>query len=221
MSTLGPNNLSTEEFKRKVASDLRDLGFTSSAVKVTPETTYPNAASRPSNVDENGNIVDITKPKEEKTDETTDYSFESSGYVYDRYERGINEIFNCVKKIVRVNHVDGYSEDELYTIFRESDPVEILSDFSALEILKKIHEYDLNSLNKIIFNKGDEFLVSEPGYAKDEYDRLVTLCTEGNMVVGFNSEGKIRKVSKLNCKLTGKNYSALVDILNDMSKEDN
>ena len=218
MSTLGPNNLSTEEFKRKVASDLKDLGFTSSATKVTPETTYPNAASRPSNVDEDGNIIDITKPKEEEENITKSYE---SDYMHDKYERGVNEIFNCVKKIVRVNHVDGYSEDELYTIFGETDPMEILSDFEAMEILRNIHEYELTSLHKIIFNKGDEFLVSEPGYAKDEYDRLVTLCTEGEMVVGFNSEGKTRKVSKLNCKLTGKNYSALVDILNDMSREDN
>ena len=54
----------------------------------------------------------------------------------------------------------------------------------------------------------------------DEYDRLVTLCTEDNMVIGFNSTGKIRKVPKTNCKHTGRSFGDLLEICKKMDEED-
>lgn len=196
------NITSQQAFKDSVLNDLERYGV--------------SRASRPSNVDEDGNIVDPNKPVVKEDD----ISYSKSKSDTSKYERGLIDAYNVIKKIIRVNHVDGYSDEELQKIFNETDPMTILSTYNIQNIMRNIHEYELYSLENIIFNPGDEFIVSEDGYAEDEYDRLVTLYTEDDMVIGFNSTGKTRKVSKLDCKLTGRNFNNLLEIFDMMDKED-
>ncbi len=216
MSDITSTNMNSDEFKNKVAEDLKSIrvGTTSSVVLNNPTEEYPNVASRPVNVDEDGNIINISKSNEPEA------APEEAVVSDNKYDRGLEDAFNALKKIVRKNHVDGYDEEELNTIFGESDPIEIFSDFSIQAILRNIYDYETLTLQKKIFNKGDEVLVSEEGYAEDEYDRLVVLYTDGDYIVGFNSQGKTRKVNKLNCKLTGKTFASLVDIFNEMDSAD-
>lgn len=216
MSDVISTNMNSDEFKNKVAEDLKSIrvGTTSSVVLNNPTEEYPNVASRPVNVDEDGNIINISKSNEPEA------APEEAVVSDNKYDRGLEDAFNALKKIVRKNHVDGYDEEELNTIFGESDPIEIFSDFSIQTILRNIYDYEALTLQKKIFNKGDEVLVSEEGYAEDEYDRLVVLYTDGDYIVGFNSQGKTRKVNKLNCKLTGKTFASLVDIFNEMDNAD-
>lgn len=216
MSDVISTNMNSDEFKNKVAEDLKSIrvGTTSSVVLNNPTEEYPNVASRPVNVDEDGNIINISKSNEPEA------APEEAVVSDNKYDRGLEDAFNALKKIVRKNHVDGYDEEELNIIFGESDPLEIFSDFSIQAILRNIYDYETLTLQKKIFNKGDEVLVSEEGYAEDEYDRLVVLYTDGDYIVGFNSQGKTRKVNKLNCKLTGKTFASLVDIFNEMDNAD-
>lgn len=216
MSDIISTNMNSDEFKNKVAEDLKSIrvGTTSSVVLNNPTEEYPNVASRPVNVDEDGNIINISKSNEPEA------APEEAVVSDNKYDRGLEDAFNALKKIVRKNHVDGYDEEELNIIFGESDPIEIFSDFSIQAILRNIYDYETLTLQKKIFNKGDEVLVSEEGYAEDEYDRLVVLYTDGDYIVGFNSQGKTRKVNKLNCKLTGKTFASLVDIFNEMDNAD-
>lgn len=207
MTVTSSSDFKSEEFKDKVARDLTSMGIPSSRI-VTD-------ASRPSNVDEYGNIVDPDKKTTEVVNSDSPVAASP-----EKYERGLVDAYNAIKKIVRFNHVDGYDENELDKMFGETDPVEILSDFSIQQIMRNIHEFELYSLENVIFNKGDEVLVSEPGYAEDEYDRVVILDIEGDTVIGFNSDGKILRVNKLYCKLTGRSYDGLVNILETMDQED-
>ncbi len=200
------NRTSQQAFKESVLNDYESLKFGISR------------ASRPSNVDEDGNIIDPNKSKVEEILNDLDYSKPNTNN--SKYERGLIDAYNVIKKIIRVNHVDGYSDEELQKIFNETDPMTILSENNIQNIMRFVHEYELYSLENIIFNPGDEFLVSEDGYDEDEYDRLVTLYTEGDKVIGFNSSGKIHEVSKLNCKLTGRNFNNLLEIFEMMDEED-
>lgn len=218
MSDISSTNLNSEEFKNKVIEGMRNIGLSSTS-STTNSNNYISGAARPVNVDDDGNIIDLSKQVEEKTEEPVVKESSTSSTVI-KYDRGLEDAFNALKKIVRKNHVDGYDEDELNTIFGETDPVEIFSKFNIQTILRNIYEFEVMSLQNKIFNKGDEVLVSEDGYAEDEYDRLVILSVDGDYITGFNSQGRTRKVNKLNCRLTGKTFASLVDIFNKMDEED-
>lgn len=208
---MADNSSYQESFRDSVMNDLIKLGVRKTA------NSQLSGAARPSNIDENGNVIDVDKKEDiAKSVEETKAS-ESS---FDGYERGLIDAYHTLKKIVRVNHIDGYSEDELEKMFGFFDPINVLANFNIQDIMKISHEFELYRLNHNTFNKGDEILVSEEGYADDEYDRLVTLYTEDNDVVGFNSSGKIRIVSKLNCKSTGRNFGDLLEICKKMDEED-
>lgn len=198
-----------DTFKEGVINELVKMG-----IKKTTDDSQLTGAARPSNIDEDGNIIDTTK--KDKVEVVSSDSKPSS----ENYERGLVDAYNTIRKIVRVNHVDGYTTDELDRIFGESDPVSIINEFNIYQIMRNVHEYELEVIENITFDKGDEFLVTEDGYEDDEYDRLVTLCTEDNMVIGFNSTGKIRKVPKTNCKHTGRSFGDLLEICKKMDEED-
>lgn len=81
--------------------------------------------------------------------------------INEAYQNGLNDAWECAKKIVLHCNDGGYSHKELRDIFTESSWEDIVKHMSAFEAIAKIKEYEVKKKADDEIKVGDEVMVDE------------------------------------------------------------
>ena len=137
-----------------------------------------------------------------------------SELLIDTYIQGLNDAWECARKIILCEAKGGFSTDKYTEVFGNIATFQALEILSASEAIAKIKEYEEKE-NKI--HVGDEVV-------SDAFDEkgIVTHITDKScvsLICGMSSmiSTSLDKVHK-----TGKSYPQIIELLNmlDNSKED-
>ena len=137
------------------------------------------------------------------------YEAAKKEFVEKTYEQGLNDAWECAKKITCDENVGGLSSSELIQIFNNNSYVaSILMENSPEEAIAKIKQYE-KGLNDI--RVGDEVY-----YCDHKHRFVVTALLEDKRAVLISANGKwiTEYLSRLH--KTGKHYSELEIIFSEL-----
>lgn len=152
------------------------------------------------------------------------YDMYQAGYVEgsdmnligDAYQEGLNDAWECFKKLVYPVKDGGFSTERLCEIFGTSLPSHIIRDFSPSEAIQKIKDYEERKKQKDAeICVGDEVYTSLDENFKYivtriyRYDELVA-----NLLSQNGTWGRVMKLSNLH--KTGKHYDAIEEVLKEL-----
>ena len=140
------------------------------------------------------------------------------------YEQGLNDMWECARKIFVPVNKGGLSGDEVIQIFNSRAPYEIFDNYSALEAITKIKEYEENQkqtddeihvgdeIERIDgeYNKGRRYIVTR--VTTDEDDYINVLFNDGE--VGYVNPTHYGKYKK-----TGRSFPQIEEVLKQMKKK--
>lgn len=117
------------------------------------------------------------------------------------YEQGLNDAWECARKIFVPVNKGGLRGEEVIQIFNSSAPSKIFDNYSALEAIAKIKEYEKEQkqteikFGDILENlvNGYKYIalrVDEDGYVNciDQYGRASTQCKGGFKIIEHNPQ---------------------------------
>lgn len=103
------------------------------------------------------------------------------------YERGLNEAWKAVRKIIEPMYYGGYSPDVLCEIFDVSTIESVFKLNTAAEAMAKIKEYEDKQKCK---QNEDEIKVGYEVYNIDRDNKRIVTAIDGNKAIQLCSDGK-------------------------------
>ena len=134
------------------------------------------------------------------------------------YERGLNEAWECTKKIACTPEKGGYTWSALEQIFNTRSLSNIINTYTASEAISKIKEYEEKQKQT-----DDEIKVGDEIYNLDKnYKSVVTAVFDtlsGPSAVYFTQNGKWYGDLLKNLHKTGRHFPQIAEVLKQMKEE--
>ena len=144
----------------------------------------------------------------------------NTNLIDEAYQEGLNDAWECFKKLVYPVKDGGFSTERLCEIFGTSLPSHIIRDFSPSEAIQKIKDYEERKKQKDAeICVGDEVYTSLDENFKYivtriyRYDELVA-----NLLSQNGTWGRVMKLSNLH--KTGKHYDAIEEVLKELRRDE-
>lgn len=131
-----------------------------------------------------------------------------------QYMKGLNDAWECAKKIAVSSNDGGFDLDELNDIFHTRSVTATMSNYSASEAIEKIKTYE--EARKQI-RVGDELIyISDDGCGR-RY--IVTHIINLHFVDVIDECGGTTYINIEMCKKTGRHFSQVEELLKQMQEE--
>lgn len=132
------------------------------------------------------------------------------------YEDGLNEAWECAKKIEAPTVEGGLSGQELAQIFKDGATLyKVFKNYSAREAVTRIKEYEEEQKKAAEIKIGDEVTDN------DGWNGVVTcISPDGEYLVVTLQDGSALRWEKEHFKKTGRHFPQIVEILNQMQEEE-
>ena len=137
------------------------------------------------------------------------------------YEDGLNDAWDCARKVIIDKCEGGISYDERTKIFGSTFVTDVMKKYTASEAIAKIKEYEVKQKQGNELNIGDEIIITLPNALYKGEKGIVTQADtqiDGYARImfsdGYENSYKIKAIKK-----TGKSYPEFVNILEQL-KED-
>lgn len=129
------------------------------------------------------------------------------------YEDGLNEAWECTRKMVCTPEKGGYTWSALEQIFNTRSLSNIINTYTASEAISKIKEYEEEQKKAAEIKIGDE--VTDYG----EWKGVVTwISPDGEYLVVTLQDGSALRWKKEGFKKTGRHFSQIEEVLKQMQE---
>jgi len=164
---------------------------------------------------------------------------------YTFYEKGLNDAWECARKIVLSEYNGGMPREQFEEIFDTRKGAPVLKNLTVQETMQKIKDYEERQSEKSCENcknqqpcyaklfcpaqdyrewqpkqTDDEIKVGDEVYDKyNPYPRVVTLINEQDMADLIDARGNAHSDSVFCLKKTGRHFPQIAEVLEQMRKE--
>lgn len=129
------------------------------------------------------------------------------------YEKGLNDVWECAKKIACDKSQNGYSLYTLKEIFGTASISDIFSNFSPSEAITRIKEYEEKQKQADDVKVGDEVIWN------DHEKGIVIEIIDYNLR-GFTSRLCPFEWRKEFCRRTGRHFNQIAEVLEQLKEEE-
>ena len=126
------------------------------------------------------------------------------------YQRGLNDAWECARKIVCDESCGGMSMKELVEIFNKSSDAYILRDFTAQQAIEMLKAHEKK--------QGDKIGAGDVVKTYNGITFVVTKATIDGIVVGFEGKGNTCRFALSEVTKTGEHYN-INEILGGLSSD--
>lgn len=150
------------------------------------------------------------------TDESVELKAEGEGQRMKTYEDGLNEAWECAKKIEAPTVEGGLSGRELALIFKDGATLyKVLKNYSAREAVTRIKEYEEEQKKAAEIKIGDEVTDN------DGWKGVVThISSDGEYLLVVLRDGNAIRWEKEHFKKTGRHFPQIAEVLKQMQEGD-
>lgn len=145
----------------------------------------------------------------------------NTNLIDEAYQEGLNDAWECFKKLVYPVKDGGFSTERLCEIFGTSLPSHIIRDFSPSEAIQKIKDYEEQQKQADAeIRVGDEVC----GIKKESRGVVTDICHNGCGYFTANvmmMSGKCASVDLSILYKTGKHYSQIAEVLKELKGDEN
>ena len=132
------------------------------------------------------------------------------------YEKGLNDAWECARKIACDKSQNGYSLYTLREIFGTASLCGIFWNFSAFEAIAKIKEYEEKQKADDEMKAGDEI---ESIYGTNIGKRYIFTKSLGTHYANvLTSDGEVAYINPTNYKKTGRHFDQIVEVMEQLKE---
>lgn len=132
------------------------------------------------------------------------------------YEDGLNEAWECARKLILIKREGGLSMEEIEKIFGDTTcRANILRAYTASETIAKIKEYEDKHIDNEI-KLWDEVIIKKSSYGYAGCKGVVTNILRYDLVEVMVNYGTVYNYDTETIQKTGKSYPELANILNQL-----
>lgn len=148
------------------------------------------------------------------TTESVEFKEEREGRNAKTYEDGLNEAWECAKKIEAPTVEGGLSGQELALIFKDGATLyKVFKNYSAREAVTRIKEYEEEQKKAAEIKIGDEVTDN------DGWNGVVTyISPDGEYLVVTLQDGSALRWEKEHFKKTGRHFPQIAEVLKQMQE---
>lgn len=129
------------------------------------------------------------------------------------YEDGLNEAWECTRKIACTPEKGGYTWSALEQIFNTRSLSNIINTYTASEAISKIKEYEEEQKKAAEIKIGDEVTDN------DGWNGVVTcISPDGEYLVVTLQDGSALRWEKEHFKKTGRHFPEIAEVLKQMQE---